>query len=255
VAPEQAVKVGRLVGARVLVAGKVFAAGNETIMTAKLIGTETTRVEGVVVKEQGPADIPKMALKMADEVAQRLATAGAALVGEEKVATDPLPRLQATLRERQLPVVAVTIPERHLASAPPVPDPAVETEVKHLLITCGFHVADVRSNELTEFARRVPELSKENWPRTLDGVDVVIAGEALSGLGARIGNFATCSARAKINVIDRATGRVLMAERSTQRAADLSENLAAKEALAKAGRVLGLAVLEHYSAENPPPPK
>jgi hypothetical protein len=176
-------------------------------------------------------------------------------VGEEAVATDPLPRLQAALRERHLPVVAVIIPERHLASALPVPDPAVETEVKHLLITCGFHVADVRSNELTEFARRVPELSKKNWPRTLDGVDVLIAGEALSELGARIGSFATCSARAEINVIDRATGRVLMAERSTQRAADLSENLAAKDALAKAGHVLGLAVLEHYSAESPLPPK
>jgi TolB-like protein len=255
VEPEQAVKVGRLVGARVLIAGKVFATDNETIMTAKLIGTETTRVEGVVVKEQGPADIPKMALKMADQVAQRLATAGSALVGEEGVATDPLPRLQAVLRQRQLPVVAVIITERHLASAPPVPDPAVETEVKHLLITCGFRVADVRSNELTEFARRVPELSKENWPRTLDGVDVVIAGEALSELGARIGNFATCSARGEINVIDHATGRVLLAERTTQRAADLSENLAAKEALAKAGRVLGLAVLEHYSAASPLPPK
>jgi hypothetical protein len=205
----------------------------------------------VVVKEQGPADIPKMA----DEVAQRLATAGAALVGKEGVATDPLPRLQAALRERQLPVVAVIIPERHLASAPPAPDPAVETEAKHLLITRGFHVADVRSNELTEFVRRVPELSKENWPRTLDGVDVVIAGEALSEFGARIGSFATCSARAEINVIERASGRILLAERSTQRAADLSENLAAKEALAKAGRVLGLAALEHYAAESPLPPK
>jgi TolB-like protein len=253
VEPEQAVKIGRLVGAQVLIVGKVFAAGDETIMTAKLIGAETTRVEGVVVKRRGPTDIPKQALELADEVARRLATAGATLTGAEAPVVDPLPRLQAALRDRQLPVVAIIIPERHLASAPPVPDPAVETEIKHLLLSCGFRVADLRSNELTEFARRVPELSKESLPRTLDGVDVVIAGEALSELGARIGNFATCTARAEINVIDRTSGRVLLAERATQRAADLSENLAAKEALAKAGRVLGLAILEHYSAGRTAP--
>ncbi|MBK9126495.1 MAG: hypothetical protein IPM13_01680 [Phycisphaerales bacterium] len=106
---------------------------------------------------------------------------------------------------------------------------------------------DVHDNELADFARRLPERSTESWPRSLDGVDVVIAGEGLSKMGARIGNFTTCSARAGLNLIERATGRVPLAQRTAQRAADLSENLAAKEALAKAGRALGLAVLEYYA--------
>jgi TolB-like protein len=254
VEPEQAVKIGRLVGARILVTGKTFASGNQTMLTAKLIGTETTRVEGVLVQADGQADLPGLTLKLAEEIAQRLATIGPQLVGETASPADPLPRLQAALRERHLPVVAVIIPERHMASAPPVPDPAVETELKRLLIACGFRVQDVRDNELTDFVRRLPELSPESWPRALAGAEVVIAGEALSELGARIGNFTTCSARAEINVIERATGKVLLAERATQRAADLSENLAAKEALAKAGRVLGLAVLEHFAANPAPAP-
>lgn len=203
-----------------------------------------------MVKADGRADVPGMAVKLADEIAQRLATNAAQLVGDNAIMADPLPRLQAALRSRKLPVVAVIIPERHIASAPPVPDPAVETELKRLLTASGFQVQDVRDNELTDFARHLPQQSPENWPRTLAGVDIVIAGEALSEMGAHIGNFTTCSARAEINMIDRASGKLLLAERTTQRAADLSENLAAKEALAKAGHALGIAVLTHFASDG-----
>ena len=247
---EQAVKVGRLVGARVLVTGKVFAVGSQTFMTAKLIGTETTRVEGVLVKDDGQTDIPTLALSLGKKVAESLATVGPQLVAQDGAGVDPLPRLKTALRDRKTPVVAIIIPERHVTVAPPVPDPAVETEMKKLLIECGFRMQDVKQNELADFARRLPELSPEGWPRALTGADVVIVGEALSENGTRIGNLATCTARAEINVIDRASGKIVLAERTTQRAADLSENVAAKEALAKAGRVLALAVLEHFASAS-----
>ncbi|MBK9126494.1 MAG: carboxypeptidase regulatory-like domain-containing protein [Phycisphaerales bacterium] len=54
---EQAVKVGRLVGARILVTGKVYAIDDQTMMTAKVIGVETSRVEAILVKESGRADL------------------------------------------------------------------------------------------------------------------------------------------------------------------------------------------------------
>ncbi len=42
-----------------------------------------------------------------------------------------------------------------------------------------------------------------------------------------------------------------MADRSTDRAVDLSENIAGKKALQKSGRVLGLRVLEYFNKNLP----
>ena len=48
--PDKAVKVGHLIGAKILVTGKVFALDKTMFATAKIIGTETSRVEGVLVR-------------------------------------------------------------------------------------------------------------------------------------------------------------------------------------------------------------
>ena len=48
--PSTAAKVGHLTGAKVLVTGRVFNAGDETMIVAKVIGTETSRVYGEVVR-------------------------------------------------------------------------------------------------------------------------------------------------------------------------------------------------------------
>ena len=45
-----AAKVGQITGARVLVTGNVFRAGNETLAVAKVIGTETSRTYGLIAK-------------------------------------------------------------------------------------------------------------------------------------------------------------------------------------------------------------
>src|SRR5262245_60796217 len=50
VSPETAAKVGHLTGAKVLVTGRVFKADKELVMVAKIIGTETSRVYGEIVK-------------------------------------------------------------------------------------------------------------------------------------------------------------------------------------------------------------
>ena len=60
------------------------------------------------------------------------------------------------------------------------------------------------------------------------------------------------AARAEINVISRSSGKIVMADRSTDRAVDPSENIAGKKALQKSGRVLGLRVLEYFEKNLPP---
>lgn len=228
----QAAKVGRLVGARLLVTGKAFALDKQVFVTAKLIGTETTLVDGIVVKGPREADTAELVMQLAEKVADRLRAAGPRLVAADEALTDPLPGLKARLAGRQLPTVGVTVAERHVAAARGAAagiDPAVETEVRNLLIAAGFTVVDGGERE---------------WDRA--GVDVAITGEAFSEFNARIGNLVSCAGRAEVKAVDRRGGRVLFADRATTRGVDLAENVAGKTALQKGGRELGVRLLRHF---------
>jgi len=244
-----AVKVGKLVGAKIMITGRVFPLGDKLFFTAKLIGTETSLTQGVVVKGDSDADLGELTVEVAEKVAAKLKESGKKLIAAPE-AKDPVPALKAKLAKIDKPTVAVIIREQHHAAparrtGQPI-DPAVETEIKKLLTECGFKVLDVPENELTDFAKDWKPTNVNAWPRSLAKVDVLIAGEAFSEFGARIGNLVSCSSRAEINVIQRSDGKSLKADRKTTRAADLSESIAGKTALQKAGRELGSGLLEHF---------
>ncbi len=243
---EQAVKVGKLVGARIIVTGKAFVLGEQLMITAKLIGTETSLVEGVLVKGKRTADVGELVVQLGEQLSTRLRERGPKLVAAE-VDVDPLPGLKEKLAKLKLPKVAVAVKEEHIARPRQVPDPAVETEIKLLLRSCGVEIQDVKENELADWVRKFKDGSGQAWPQSLEGVDLVVTGEAFSEYGARIGNLHSCLARAEINVIGRKEGKVVLADRSTTRAVDLAENIAGKTALQKAGRVLGTRILEHLA--------
>lgn len=152
VSTEQAVQVGKLVGARILVTGKAFMLGKQVFITAKLIGTETSLVEGVLVKDESGADVGNLVVSLATEIADRLRKAGPRLVASDD-GIDPLPKLKKELAGRPKPKVVVIITEEHMRAAPLVQpvDPAVETEVKLMLRECGFDIPDVPQNELADW--------------------------------------------------------------------------------------------------------
>ena len=122
----RAVSVGRVVGAQLLVTGRAFELGESRVVTARVIGAETTRTRSVVVR--GPLDTPldAMAFEAAEALAALLAEDGHTLVAGP-APEDPVPALAAALRGRaDLPVVAVVIPEEHVR-APEQPAPAPRT--------------------------------------------------------------------------------------------------------------------------------
>ena len=147
---EQAVKIGKLVGAKIMITGRAFRLGKDMFITAKLIGTETSLIEGVMVKDSASADMGAMVVSLAEKVAEKVRRAGPKLVAGPDDAVNPLPALKKKLADRRKPVVAVIVREQHHAAPLPVVvwvrpiDPAVETEVKKLLSECGFTVLDVR---------------------------------------------------------------------------------------------------------------
>ena len=237
VPPGDANKIGKLVGARILVTGKAFALDKQVFITAKLIGTETSLVDGIIVKGAREADTADLIMQLSQKISDRLRTAGPKLVAADEALTDPLPALKAKLAGRKLPKVAISIAERHVAApraAAAGIDPAVDTEIKNLLIAAGFTVVDGGERELDKA-----------------GVEVVITGEAISEFSARIGNLVSCSARGEMKAVSRADGRLLFADRSTTRAVDLAENTAGKTALQKGGREMGLRLLQHFADTLP----
>ena len=253
---ETAVKVGKLAGAKIMVTGRAFRLGKDMFITAKLIGTETSLTESMMVKDAAGADLSAMVVQLSKSVADKLRQSGPKLIAAGENGVDPLPALKKKLAGRRKPIVAIIVREQHHAAPRAVVgvvviDPAVETEIKKILTECGFTVQDVAQNELTDFARGWTAKNVDSWPRDMAKVDVLIAGEAFSEFATRIGNIVSCSARAEINVVDRKDGKMTLADRVTTRAADLSENIAGKKALQSCGRAMAVRLLEHFAKTLP----
>ncbi len=238
---DSAIKVGKLVGARIMVMGKAFQLGQSIFMTAKILGTETSLVQMVSVKGKTDRDMGEMVFELAEKVLQTYQEKATSLVAESK----PQPTFDVYKKQLQgktLPSVVVAVPEEHIAAVRPAQaDPAVETEIKKILLDCGLTVYDVDTNKLTAHLKRS---KMRNWPDDAAKADWIIAGEAFSEFGARIGNLNSCSARVELNVIDAKTGKLVMSDREMTRAVDLGENLAGRKALQLAAQRISMRLLE-----------
>jgi hypothetical protein len=211
VSSETAAKVGQLTGAKVLVTGRIFKAGKELLVVAKIISSETSRVYGEVVK--GPADtsVSDLSSQLAGRISKIVVEKADTLVAKVRTPEERIADLKKALKDRQLPKVSIRIPERHYGQ--PVNDPAAETELGRILTECGFPVLSDRSTEKP---------------------DIEFVGEAFSAYGMRKGNLISCQARIEVKVIDKATGRAITMDRQTAMAVHLSEQIAAKTALQEA---------------------
>ncbi len=213
--PGSAVQVGKLLGAKVLVTGRLIRSGSNSILVAKVMSTETSRVFGETSTANSPEALQQPSFELADKVASLLAKQGAAfripvVSREERIA-----RLKKTLEGKKLPSVLVAITEQDLTR--PAIDPAVETEFKKSLLELGFEVIDPQS-------AKVP--------------DVVIKGEAFSETAARRGQLVSARARAEIQATRSSDNKILTADRETTGAVDTAPATAGKSALQEAGLIL-----------------
>ena len=214
VSPDTAAKVGHLTGAKVLVTGRVFKADKELILVAKIIGTETSRVYGELVKGTASASITDLSSELAKKIATTVAEKGDTLVAKVESREDRIAKIKKSLRKGKLPAVSIKIGERHFGQ--PVVDPAAETELGMIFKECGFTLVDDKSPQKP---------------------DVEITGDAFSALGLRKGNLISCKARVELKAQKR-TGEVLAVDRQTSVAVDITEQTAAKTALQQAAAEL-----------------
>ena len=210
VSQETAAKVGHLTGAKVLVTGRVFKADKELVLVAKIIGTETSRVYGELVKGQSATPITDLASELAKKISSTVTQKGETLVAKMETREDRIARLKKLVKEGKLPTVSIKIGERHFGQ--PVVDPAAETELGLILKECGFTLVDEKSRERA---------------------DVDITGDAFSAYGLRKGNLISCKARVELKA-QRRNGDIVMVDRETSVAVDIAEQTAAKTALQQA---------------------
>jgi hypothetical protein len=215
VGTETAARVGHLTGARVLVTGRVFKVEKDTMIVAKVIGTETGRVYGEMVKGGPGASIADLAMDLAGKIGATVGEKGATLVAKVETPQERLARFRKLVRGKPLPAVSVKIAERHVSG--PTIDPAAETEFGKLLSDCGFKLAD-------DASALKP--------------DIEITGDGLSEFGMRKGNLVSSKARIEIKVRDRASGDIIAVDHQTSVAVDITEQVAAKTALQNAATVL-----------------
>ncbi len=207
--PQEAIQVGRLTGAKILVTGSVTQLDEAMFLTAKLLGTETGRVVGVSVRGSVRDDFADLAEQLAEKVARRINTGVDDLLPEPQQEPDRLAGLKIQLRGAELPSVWIQITERHVGA--PAIDPAAETELIRFCRETGFTVID------SEGSRKQ--------------ADIELVGEGFSEQAARHGNLVSVKARVEIKAVDRKTGEVRAVDRQTAIAVDLAEQIAGKTAL------------------------
>lgn len=246
----QAVKVGKLVGAKLLVMGKAFVMDKKLMIVTKIVGVETGRVVGTLRQVDLSKPLSGAIMLLGEDIAKLIRKKVRLLLPKKTKLADPLAEIRAKWGKRPRPCVAVVVPESHRTRI--VTDPAVETEIKRTLIACGVKVVDIGKNDLADWAKGMFKDKSKPWPPALVDADLVIVGEAFSEFALRTGELVTCAARAEINLIDRHTGRILLADRQTARAVDLAEVIAGKTALQIAGRRLAVAVCRKLLAYKPP---
>jgi TolB-like protein len=227
VTAESAAKIGRMTGAKVLITGRLFEAGDKIFLVAKIISTETSRVYGETATLNSIGTLDKAVDELAPKIAAVIEKRADTLLAKVEEPAARLERWKTLIAGKKLPSVSVKIAEQHIGRQ--VSDPAAETEVKLALQQLGFEVIDLKES------RQQPSIA--------------ITGEGFSETATRRGNLVSCRSRVEIKVIQAGDGKLLLADRQTDVAIDVAENIAAKAALQNAAIKLLDRILPKLVAE------
>lgn len=234
VAPNSTVRSGQLVGAKLMIGGRVFVIDDHTYITAHIIGTETSLEDSVLVDAPIGADFKKLVDKLATKVIEDIHSRGKKLIASSQ-GTSNMWQLREKLAHRShLPRVALSVSEEHFDQPTIAGDTpfgsSVQNEMRDTFLELGVPIAAPDA---------AGPVSKKSG--------LILSGHAFSERAVRVGALVTVSAWGEISVTDGKTGEVLFAGKDIARTADLSANLAAEKAREEVGRALAIRVAERLA--------
>ena len=200
---ESQVKLGRFIGAKILITGSLFKSGSKNFVIVKIIGTETSRVLGA--SASGTEDFTSLVPMLAPKVSAILEKQSAKLLPKEQNKEDVLSRLKKIVQGKQRKVF-VKVKEDIAVS---VPDPAAETELKKLLLALDFQVVNTRNE-----------------------ADYAVIGEAIAANAGNYHKFTSAAARLELSVYNK-DKKLLATGAARETLAGASYPIAAKEAIAQ----------------------
>ena len=200
---ESQVKLGRFIGAKILITGSLFKSGSKNFVIAKIIGTETSRVLGA--SASGTEDFTSLVPMLAPKVSAILEKQSAKLLPKEQNKEDVLSRLKKVVQGKQRKVF-VKVKEDIAVS---VPDPAAETELKKLLLALDFQVVNTRNE-----------------------ADYAVIGEAIAANAGNYHQFTSASARLELSIFNK-DKKLLATGAARETLAGGTYIIAAKEAIAR----------------------
>jgi TolB-like protein len=229
--PATAARVRRLVGAQVLVTGRVFSVANRLDVSARAVDTETGHVEAVVAEGRPGDDLRALSGGVAEKIARLLSERGEALApGRERArVADASSDLARELAGAALPRVSIRVRETVLHVEEP--HSVAADELIAFLIAANIEVRRAGEQdlpvELDEY------LAKPVAPA---GADVVILGKAAGRFGLRTGDLVSVKARVTLTAVDTATRRVLAVTETEAKEIDVAPREAAVQAIVSATR-------------------
>jgi len=231
--PAEAAKIGQLTGAKLIITGSVFTAGKSLYITAKIIGTETTRVVAETARGAENDDIGNLSEKLAEQISQRIAKDVATLLPKLATPQDAIADLNKKLGDAARPTVVIKITERQVGQ--PTIDPAAQTEMEYYCKETGFTVVE------NSIGVKPPPIK--------------IVGEGMSEFATRIGDLVSMRARLEIKAINPETDEVIAVDRQTVIMVDMTEQIAGKNALQKAADMIAARMLPKLVAKPAEKPK
>jgi len=199
---ESQVKLGKFIGAKILITGSLFRSGDKNYLVAKVIGTETSRVMGASVS--GTDEFTGMVPELASKLTAILEKHSARLLPKAEQPDAVAAELASAVKGDGRKVFVKVHEDINVSS----PDPAAETELKKLLLRLGFNVVETR-----------------------EGADFLILGEAVAANAGMYQKFSSASARVELSILT--GGKKLLASGADKETmAGGTYIIAAKEAIA-----------------------
>lgn len=228
VSSDAAAKIGEITGAKVLVAGQVLRTGDNLIIIADIIGTETGRL--FAEKVQGSAErLGDLTTDLSGKVARTISLQATNLIGTPIESRDErLEQIVKSINGTNRPSVSVSITLRGGKLHPAT----CEDEFGAVLLKAGFPVVDAKSDHKP---------------------DIEVVGIFDLGPGPRRNGLSSTRAVVEIKVRDRATGNFIAFDRQDATATDVAGQIANRTALVNAVDTLSerlLPLLANYSKKQ-----